>query len=397
MLILHFIVGVFTKILAAVLIVFTFQPHTITYTPSPLPKASWHLDANTKVILNATLPTSSPLIKPKTTKVTTATATSTKPVIQIAKVPSASITSPTIVTITVPPAPPVAAIIPPQSEDLNEKTRKVLVNVLCLAGHGDVLRPISGSGVIIDPKGVVLTNAHIAQFFLLRDYPSKNSIQCVLRTGSPASPMYTAELLYFPQKWLDANAQKIVQENPTGTGEYDYALLLITGRTNGSALPSSFPYISPYTGEDTKEGDSALLAAYPAGFLEGATISTDLFIASAISSIKEVFTFHEGGGIDLISVPGTVVSQKGSSGGAVVRQNDGTLTGLIATATTADSTSQRDLRAITLRHVNVSLIEAIGQSLSSLLSGDVRTRSNDFNDNTVPAMSRVYFDILNSR
>ena len=36
---------------------------------------------------------------------------------------------------------------------------------------GRLFNPISGSGVIVDSRGVVLTNAHVGQFFLLHDYP----------------------------------------------------------------------------------------------------------------------------------------------------------------------------------------------------------------------------------
>ena len=77
----------------------------------------------------------------------------------------------------------------PDSETFSEGTlnlRKALVNIICTVSAGTVLRSISGSGVIISSKGVVLTNAHIGQYFLLSDYPSKGNTFCVIRTGSPA-------------------------------------------------------------------------------------------------------------------------------------------------------------------------------------------------------------------
>src|SRR3989344_1157804 len=56
---------------------------------------------------------------------------------------------------------------PPQKFDvINERARPTLVNILCGARSG-TFRPISASGVIIDPRGVILTNAHVAQYFLL--------------------------------------------------------------------------------------------------------------------------------------------------------------------------------------------------------------------------------------
>jgi hypothetical protein len=392
----HTITSVFFKILTtAVLIV--LAPHEPVVVPSKAALAPWQLPNTTKVA-TTTLSQPAPLI-------TASTATTTK--LGSKNVSTVSSTTPVkpkpapaVTAITIPPIttnqPPITQTPLTVSGDLNAKTREALVNVLCVTSTGGYLRPISGSGIIIDPRGVVLTNAHIGQFFLLRDYPFKDNIQCVLRAGSPASPLYTAQLLYFPKSWLDVNAEKIVQETPTGTGEHDFSLLLITGRTNPLAsLPSTFPHLEPYISSGTRTGDSVLLAGYPAGFLEGATIETSLYISSAIGTVQEIFTFKEGGGIDLISIPGTILSQKGSSGGAVVRSDTGELTGLIVTATLASTTAQRDLRAITLRHINLSIIADTGQSLSSYLSGDLQAKAQAFTLNVVPKLSKMLTDVLN--
>lgn len=278
---------------------------------------------------------------------------------------------------------------------LNTSVRGALVNVLCVTGGGGPLRPISGSGVIIDPRGVVLTNAHVGQFFLLKDYPSQNNIECLLRTGSPAQATYRAKLLYFPIGWLKVNAAKIIQENPTGTGERDYALLYITGSSNpNGTLPASFPYVAPYAGDTTISGSDILLAGYPAGFLGGATIQTNLYISSAFGKIGQIYTFYEGGGEDLVSIPGTILSQKGASGGAAVRVSDGTLLGIITTSTSADSTAQRDLRAVTTHHINESLTEDIGQNLATFLSGDIAAKAEVFNITSVPTLTRMLTEVL---
>ena len=70
------------------------------------------------------------------------------------------------------------AIAPPPSliplEELNTKTRAALVNILCTTKWSGSFSPITGSGIIIDPKGVILTNAHVAQYYLLKDYLTKD-------------------------------------------------------------------------------------------------------------------------------------------------------------------------------------------------------------------------------
>ena len=59
---------------------------------------------------------------------------------------------------------PVATTTPVfSSEELNLKARRALVNILCTTKRGGLFSPISGSGVFIDPRGVILTNAHVGQ------------------------------------------------------------------------------------------------------------------------------------------------------------------------------------------------------------------------------------------
>src|ERR1700733_7735385 len=73
-------------------------------------------------------------------------------------------------------APAVQPIVPSlSSTELNTQTRAALVNIECTTIAGGTFEPISGSGVVIDSDGVILTNAHVAQFFLLRDYGQSNN------------------------------------------------------------------------------------------------------------------------------------------------------------------------------------------------------------------------------
>src|SRR3989344_8619427 len=81
-------------------------------------------------------------------------------------------------------------------EQINIETRAALVNILCTSRTG--INGISGSGIIVDSRGVILTNAHVGQYFLLRDYINPGNITCTVRIGSPAQERYTATLLYLP-------------------------------------------------------------------------------------------------------------------------------------------------------------------------------------------------------
>ena len=277
--------------------------------------------------------------------------------------------------------------------DINNNTRKALVNILCISSTPK-LGSITGSGVFVDPRGVILTNAHIGQYFLLKDYPTKDSVDCTIRTGNPARPTYEAKLVYLPPKWIADNPDTLKVVEPTGTGEHDYAFLLVTEPVaENISLPSPFPYVQMFIGDaDLNIGDSVVLAGYAAGFLGGVSVQKDLYPVSAISKIYEFFTFADNS-LDLLSLGGSVVAQKGSSGGAVVNEND-YLVGLIVTSTNAINTEDRDLRAITISHINRSLIKNRGSSISAFLLGDIRAKADNYNSTEGPNLSGILIGIL---
>jgi hypothetical protein len=271
---------------------------------------------------------------------------------------------------------------------LNDKVRAAVVNIICTTQTAGPFNSISASGVLIDSRGIILTNAHVGQYFLLKDYPTPNFVNCIVRTGSPAYPRYTAKLLYLPPEWIAENAQKINAEEPTGNGAHDYALLLITGTVSSSVpMPASFPSLAISTDiPDEKQG--VFMAAYAAGFLGGINVSENLYESSAFANVGDLFTF-DANTLDLFSVGGTILSQHGSSGGAVTDQN-GVLLGLIVTATDAADTASRDLRAISTPYIIHDFItQTAGTPLPSYLAGDVAAEANTFNSVTAPSLTQT--------
>lgn len=270
----------------------------------------------------------------------------------------------------------------------NTQTRLSLVNILCNFHTNNTSSYISGSGLMVDSRGVVLTNAHVAQFFLLQDYPHASSTSCTVRTGNPAIPTYSAALLYLPPLWIENNASQILSDSATGTGERDYAFLYIAGPTQfAPPLPSSFPALSLST-ENPKQNDPVLLVGYPAGFLDANGIQRNLYVSSAVSAIQKLYAFLTTDHVDLISLGGTAVSQSGSSGGAVINLTSGKLVGLIATESEGTTTASRDLRAITLLHIDRSLKEDGKGGIAALLFGNLLKTSQDFNATIAPGLTK---------
>jgi S1-C subfamily serine protease len=276
---------------------------------------------------------------------------------------------------------------------LNTTAREATVNILCTSLNPQV-SSVTGSGVFIDAQGIILTNAHIGQNFLLKDYPQPNTVTCVIRNGSPALARYRAELLYISPSWISENRTAIRTTVPLGTGENDFAFLRVTETLTGVALPETFPTI-PLSfdgdGSSLSATNEVLIAGYPAGFLGGSLILKNLNLVSTLTTITQVFTFNINT-IDLFSTAGSILAQQGSSGGAVVSK-EGSLVGIVVTATQEINTSERDLRAITIPYIDRALREEGVAGIADLREDPV-TKASAFNQTIAPTLTNILISEL---
>lgn len=266
------------------------------------------------------------------------------------------------------PEPEPEVIEEPAPEDNSRKLalalgrlRTSLVNIICVTDTPK-LHSVSGTGTLFDSRGLVLTNAHIAQLFLLKDTLPEGDIQCVIRTGSPARPSYTATLVYISESWLRANPTTLLEQTPRGTGEDDIAVLAITGSTSGGSLPSYFSFV-PLSSKEPFLDQEVSIGSYAAQMLSTAQVTSSLYPTLVFGSIEDNFTFTDTT-FDLMSLGGSAAAQNGSSGGGVVN-TDGELIGLITTSSTKGSLFSRDLRAITSGHIRRSFSADTGLSFDS--------------------------------
>ena len=255
-------------------------------------------------------------------------------------------------------------------ESIDAITRPALVNILCR------------------PRGVILTNAHVAQYVLLAQ-SSRVNLSCAIRTGAPAIPRWSAEMLYLPPVWVEAHAREIEAAHPMGTGEHDYALLRIVGSLDSTPLPNPFPYLPVDAREAIGfKGDQVLAVSYPAEFLAGAS-QFNMYPASSVTTIGQLMTFVAKT-VDLISLGGIVGAQGGSSGGAVVNAW-GLLIALISTTSEGETTATRDLRAITMSYINRDLAAQTQFDIATTLGGDVVAEALEFNTKVAPKLIELYF------
>jgi hypothetical protein len=276
-------------------------------------------------------------------------------------------------------------------------TRAATINILCKTKNskGGL---ISGSGVIIDSRGVILTNAHVAQYLLLKDYPVKENVSCFARTGNPAGSgnTYHVELLYLPPAWIEANAKQIAEKEPTGTGEHDFAFLRITSSVSDT-IPASFPRL-PMDATPPQKDEVLILAAYPASGTTRAQVQQSLYVGSTHGAVGERFTFGHGSNqAEKLSISGVFLSEHGSSGGAAAHLNSGELIGIITAETKGEASYQRSLHVITIGHIEYALREFGMGGISELLSGDLAAKSARFNKAVAPGLADELKDELTSR
>ena len=264
---------------------------------------------------------------------------------------------------------------------------KALVNIYCTVRTEWSLRTTTGSGFFIQPHGVILTNAHVAQILLLQELTDFGTTQCVVRTGDPAVTSYQAELLYIPPSWVLENAIAIAQDRPVGTGERDYALLYITDTLSETPLPSSFPALAL----DINTLDQRTIGApvYAAGYpvmttLEHADFSI-LRPQQAATRVTNIYTFGNNQP-DVIALAGSVVGAYGSSGGPVLN-NSQEVIGLITTRGDDEVDGAGSLRAITLSYIDRTLQQETGFSLAQTTHGDIAFRASIFRQTLIPFLS----------
>ncbi len=251
---------------------------------------------------------------------------------------------------------------------LKQEWKNAIVNLFCTDSGGNIA---SGSGVIVDPRGVILTNAHVGESFLFADWPKGNALyDCAVRIGSPAQPRYRAKLVYIPEKFVKDSVASAFKPDDTGYeyGIGDYAILVVMARTNGAALPLAFPSLEA-SSVSLAAGSYTYILGYPASYLGGDAVQRDLYMLSSgatvhsTGSLGSVSSF-----VDEVSFLGTVAGQHGTSGGAVVAQG-----GILAAVPTFYSevsgatTNDNILSAITIGYIDRDIKKDTGFSLEQFI------------------------------
>lgn len=254
-----------------------------------------------------------------------------------------------------------------------------IVNIYCTQTTREYRRSVSGTGFFISDRGVILTNAHVAQFLLLQNAPDLGQVECAAATGTDGGQEFSLALLYISPSWLIKHASMIDSSTPRGTGENDFALLYVNGTTDSSTLPARFSYLPPATNAMSKDaqGNTVILVGYPSHNDSAA----DRVIAT--TTITHLYTFG-GGYADIFTLDSSPLGHQGASGGPVI-DHLGRAIGVIATKDEGTTI----LNAITVAHIDRSIKSETGFDLASYIQGDLNYKARLFNETVSPILQEL--------
>ena len=240
-----------------------------------------------------------------------------------------------------------------------------VVNIRCEKKVGNSLKVITGSGVLINETGLILTAAHVAAPVYARE--NGGTYKCFSRVKDPATGNYPIKLVFIDKNWINKYYYEF-DKTHTETGEFDIALLqidnskeikdtdiaLLNGQSH-SSLSISVPKI----------GDSILIESYPADDYGKYGVFMVLPRKTEVGSIGQLFNFNNDGSstFDLIETEPSSLGQSGASGGGIFN-DQGQLIGIISNSVTSNILLKNKIRALSIKYIDKEIKNLTGKSLS---------------------------------
>lgn len=252
--------------------------------------------------------------------------------------------SPRMVEINMPVLVPAAEPSQLSSDEIYARNSRAVMQIFCTTRE----ELFSASGVIVSERGLVLTNAHVAEIV-----KKAGEANCQARHDNPASSFGKIKVILS----LDTTLKVPDTEVP----RHDVGFLQITDAVE----PFNFALFSA---ANAVKGETLLTLGYPSEFLEG---------RSAIENSNLVFsTLRVEGLADIDNDPtsaegyafrGGLALQQGSSGTALFNR-EGKVVGLIFATTKKETTAEREGVALSIPYIDTILRQEAGFGLEEFIA-----------------------------
>lgn len=209
---------------------------------------------------------------------------------------------------------------------------------------------ISGSGVVISPSGIVLTNTHVVE----------NATDCAVRTGNPAAYAGRLKVLY-----RGSSEEKIPD---TEVPLEDFAFGKISEVPASSRFTAPFKYLSANANYMHHISERYFLAAYASEFAGGGG-TTPQNLVFTITKLLGFFAIA-GDGQEVLELEGNVSTQEGASGSPIISPVDGSVIGLVFGQNKGEGeveTAKRTEYAFSLSYIDRVLRKKEGMGLLAFI------------------------------
>ncbi len=260
-------------------------------------------------------------------------------------------------------------------------------NIFCSQKLGKLRKTITGSSVLINSDGTLLTNAHVAQFPLVAE--TDNSVVCIARSGLKAEKTYGVKAVFISPDWSKKNAPYINNGGTTQTGENDYAFLRLVTTDNLDITPVSISF------NDASIGSDISLISYPADIL-AKNINATLTRQKESLQLLSYYSFNTpgSGDDDALQTSNSQLAQHGSSGGLIIDSREN-LIGIVSiiTASPTDA-SKMQIRAITPNHINRAISAYYSNGLQLISQNGSMYLGTYFDQNQRSALTSLFLKYL---
>ncbi|KKW30948.1 MAG: Peptidase S1 and S6 chymotrypsin/Hap [Parcubacteria group bacterium GW2011_GWC2_52_8c] len=266
------------------------------------------------------------------------------------------VSSPAAVSGVIPQAPAAQQLTP---DEIYQKLYLAVVQVVCEQGAGSVS---TGSGVIVSPKGIVLTNAHVVD----------GAKSCVVKTGNPASFAGKLKIVF-----VGDTSDKIAT---SPVPKQDFAFGRIYELTATSPIISPFKYLELNAAYSQKIGDGLYSAAYPTELIGGSSLlAGGQNLVYTTTKIVERYRVDDASNMhDIIELEGSIATQQGSSGSPIISPLGGGVVGIVFGQTNAEiensfglpskvATGERTELAFLISYIDRTIRKQKGKSLGEFI------------------------------